>query len=92
MMDVVNDPAALARLARRIRVHAVRMTNSGKSSHIGSVLSMADIMAVLYGKELRVDPQNPSWPERDRFILSKGHAGAGFTPRWPSAASSTSSG
>jgi transketolase len=64
-------------LARRIRVHAVRMTNSGGSSHVGAVLSMADIVAVLYGGVLRVDPANPTWPDRDRFILSKGHAGAG---------------
>ncbi len=77
MTTVINDPAALADLARRIRVHAVRMTSSGQSSHVGSILSMADIMAVLYGKELRVNPTNPAWPERDRFILSKGHAGAG---------------
>jgi transketolase len=53
------------------------MTSSGKSSHVGSVLSMADILAVLYGEALHVDPKNPTWPDRDRFILSKGHAGAG---------------
>lgn len=64
-------------LANRIRVHALRMTSGGGSAHIGSVLSMADILAVLYGGVLRVDPSNPKWPERDRFILSKGHAGAG---------------
>jgi transketolase len=63
--------------ARRIRVHALRMTSSGGSSHIGAVLSMADIIAVLYGATLRVDPKNPNWASRDRFILSKGHAGAG---------------
>jgi transketolase len=63
-------------LARRIRRHAVEMTHLGKSSHIGSVLSIADIIAVLYGQVLNVDPSNPSWPFRDRFILSKGHAGA----------------
>jgi transketolase len=71
------DIAALSALARRIRLHVVRMTSSGKSSHVGSVLSIADILAVLYGHTLRVDPQHPRWPERDRFILSKGHAGAG---------------
>lgn len=65
-------------LARRIRRHAVEMTHLGKSSHVGSVLSMADIIAVLYGKVLRVDPENPDWVGRDRFILSKGHAGAGI--------------
>ncbi len=64
-------------LARRIRRHAVRMTSLGGSSHVGSVLSMADLLAVLYGEVLRVDPARPDWPDRDRFILSKGHAGAG---------------
>ena len=64
-------------LAGRIRRHAVNMTRAGKSSHVGSVLSMADILAVLYGRILRVDPAAPEHPARDRFILSKGHAGAG---------------
>ncbi|MCX5887949.1 MAG: transketolase [Deltaproteobacteria bacterium] len=64
-------------LALKIRRHAILMTNRGRSSHIGSILSMADIMAVLYGQVLRKRPDNPNWPERDRFILSKGHAGAG---------------
>jgi transketolase len=53
------------------------MTSKGGSSHIGSVFSMADIVAVLYGSVLRLDPSNPQWTQRDRFILSKGHAGAG---------------
>jgi transketolase len=65
-------------LAARIRRHALLMTSSGGSSHIGSVLSMADIVAVLYGHVLHVDPSDPRLPERDRFILSKGHAGAGI--------------
>lgn len=65
-------------LARRIRRHAVEMTHLGKSSHVGSVLSMTDIIAVLYGSVMKVDPANPRWPGRDRFILSKGHAGAGI--------------
>lgn len=64
-------------LARRIRRHAVEMTHLGKSSHVGSVLSMADIVAVLYGGVMNVDPAQPRWPGRDRFVLSKGHAGAG---------------
>lgn len=66
------------RLALKIRRHAVTMTHSGKSSHVGSVLSMADIIAVLYGRVLNVKPEYPIWPDRDRFILSKGHAGAGI--------------
>ena len=53
------------------------MTSAGGSSHVGAVFSIADILAVLYGGVLRVDPKNPAWPGRDRFILSKGHAGAG---------------
>ncbi|MCK9375628.1 MAG: transketolase [Syntrophobacterales bacterium] len=64
-------------LALKIRRHAVMMTHRGKSSHVASVLSMADIVAVLYGRVLRKRPEEPHWPERDRFFLSKGHAGAG---------------
>jgi len=63
-------------LATRIRAHALRMTCRAKSSHIGGCLSAADLLAVLYGGILRVDPSQPDWPERDRFILSKGHAAA----------------
>lgn len=64
-------------LASKIRNHALHMTSRGGSSHIASILSMSDIMAVLYGEILNVDPKNPKWENRDRFILSKGHAGAG---------------
>jgi transketolase len=64
-------------LAKRIRQHVVRMTHRAKSSHVGSSLSMADLLAVLYGGILRVEPDQPDWPDRDRFILSKGHGAAG---------------
>lgn len=64
-------------LAYRIRRHAVMMTSHGKSSHIGSILSMTDIVAVLYGEVMHIDPANPKSLSRDRFILSKGHSGAG---------------
>jgi transketolase len=63
-------------MAMKIRLHTLRMTHLGKSSHIGSIFSIADILAVLYGSILNVDPLNPRWQVRDRFILSKGHAGA----------------
>ena len=63
-------------LAARIRRHVVEMTSRGRSSHVASGLSIADIVAVLYGGVLRVRAEDPQWPERDRFILSKGHAGA----------------
>ena len=72
-----DESARLSDLARRIRLHALRMTSVGGSSHIGSVLSMADILAVLYGHVLNYKSDEPRWLERDRFILSKGHAGAG---------------
>ena len=63
-------------LAKRIRIHALKMTSCGGSSHIGAALSIGDILAVLYGSVLRIDPNNPKAADRDRFILSKGHAGA----------------
>jgi transketolase len=66
----------LAALALRVRRHSIQMTRSGASSHVASCLSMADLLAVLYGRVLRVDPARPDWPDRDRFVLSKGHAAA----------------
>lgn len=63
-------------LARRLREHVVRMTHKARASHVGSCLSIADVIAVLYGEVLRIDPARPKWEERDRFILSKGHAAA----------------
>jgi transketolase len=64
-------------LANKIRKHSLMMTSIGKSSHIASVLSMADLLAVLYGAVLKYKSDEPNWKNRDRFILSKGHAGAG---------------
>ena len=68
-----NDSRALA---QKIRRHVLEMTSRGGSSHIGSALSVADLLAVLYGGVLQVDPAHPRDPDRDRFVLSKGHAGA----------------
>ena len=65
-------------LALRIRRHAIEMTHLGKSAHVGAVLSIADILAVLYGRVMAKRPDDPKWTNRDRFILSKGHAGAGI--------------
>lgn len=64
-------------LAQRIRAHSVMMTNLQHSGHLGSALSMAELIVGLYKEILKVDPKNPDWPERDRFILSKGHAASG---------------
>ncbi len=63
-------------LAWKIRRHAIEMTHISHGSHIGSVLSVADIVAVLYGNTMKVFPEHPKDDHRDRFILSKGHAGA----------------
>lgn len=67
------DPRTLAWLIRR---HGLEMTHLSRGSHIGSIFSLAEIMATLYTRVLNVRPQEPDWPERDRLILSKGHAGA----------------
>jgi len=66
----------LSKLAAKIRRHVVRMTSRAKSSHVASSLSMTDLLAVLYGGILRVNSAEPLWPDRDRFILSKGHGAA----------------
>lgn len=63
-------------LAWKIRRHGIEMTHLSGGSHIGSIMSVADIIAVLYTEVLRYDPENPKWDGRDRMILSKGHAGA----------------
>jgi transketolase len=63
-------------IAHDVRRHVVEMTHLGKSSHVGSALSVVDILAVLYRDILNVNSLDPKWSNRDRFILSKGHAGA----------------
>ena len=68
-----DDPATLAWLIRR---NALEMSRLSRGSHIGSVFSVAEIIAVLYTGVLKVDPANPRLPDRDRLILSKGHAGS----------------
>jgi transketolase len=70
---LVTTALDLSVLASRIRRHVVRMVYGAQSGHIGGSLSATDIMAVLYTQILRHDPQRPDWPERDRFIMSKGH-------------------
>ena len=74
---MVNEIKNLEILANKIRNHALDMTSEGSSSHIGSVFSIADILACLYGGLMNVNPKNYKDKNRDRFILSKGHAGAG---------------
>ena len=63
-------------LAWLIRRHGIEMTHLSCGSHIGAIMSVADVVAVLYADVMKYDPKNPQWEGRDRFILSKGHAGA----------------
>ena len=73
MTLVSESPADLVGLTRRMRRHIVQMVYNAKSGHIGGSLSSTELIAVLYSKFLRHDPQNPGWHERDRFVMSKGH-------------------
>jgi transketolase len=66
--------AELERYATVLRIRCVQMLAVAKSGHLDSSLSAADIVTALYYRALRHDPENPGWPERDRFVLSKGHA------------------
>jgi len=66
--------AGLKEMARKLRRHVITMTATAGSGHPGGSLSAADIITALYFRVLRHNPENPQWSERDRFILSKGHA------------------
>ena len=65
--------AELEQIARKVRIGIIDAVSSASSGHPGGSLSSADILTYLYFQELRVDPANPDAPDRDRFILSKGH-------------------
>jgi len=75
---IADNQVELAGLAARVRHHSVVMTHNAKSSHVGTSLSMVELLAVLYARTLRVDPTRPQWIERDRFVLSKGHGCAAY--------------
>ncbi|MBF0105635.1 MAG: transketolase [Deltaproteobacteria bacterium] len=62
--------------ARNIRIKVLEMIHQARASHIGGCFSIADILAVLYTEILKFNPKKPEWPDRDRLILSKGHAAA----------------
>jgi transketolase len=64
----------LERLAAEMRLQIVRMMGPGKAHHFGGSLSAADLVTALYFYKMRYDPANPSWPDRDRFLMSKGHS------------------
>ncbi len=65
-------------ISNEIRIWAIKMIYNAQSGHPGGSLSAADILSALYFHVLRIDPKNPAWEDRDRFVLSKGHASAAY--------------
>ncbi len=70
----IHDRRQLCRLAAEMRLHIVRMMGPNKAHHFGGSLSAADLVTAVYFYGMRYDPANPCWPERDRFLMSKGHS------------------
>jgi len=70
----------LADRARFIRLETVRLARIAGAGHYGGTFSCAELVAALYYSQMRIDPSNPDWPDRDRFVLSKGHAAIGLYP------------
>ena len=68
-----SEKALLEDTARKIRIGVIESTHSAKSGHPGGSLSIADILAYLYFSEMHIKPEDPTWEDRDRFVLSKGH-------------------
>ena len=69
-----SEKKQLSMKACKVRQHIIEGTFNAKSGHPGGSLSAADVITYLYFKEMNVDPSNPKWEDRDRFVLSKGHA------------------
>jgi transketolase len=72
-MQLITDISALQEIARELRLDIIRMLTEAGSGHPGGSLSAIDIVTCLYFARMRHRPEEPNWPERDRFILSKGH-------------------
>ena len=75
---VATEKAMLERAARNIRIGVIEATHAAKSGHPGGSLSIADVLAYLYFREMRIRPEEPRWADRDRFVLSKGHCAPGL--------------
>jgi transketolase len=74
----MSEQIELRRKAVELRKSLIRMIYDAKTGHTGGSLSSLDILAVLYYRVMRIDPRNPSWADRDRFVLSKGHSVEGY--------------
>lgn len=68
----------LSVLADKVRLDTLQTLKNMGYGHLGGSFSIAELLAVLYGKQMKIDPKNPKWEERDRLVLSKGHAGPGL--------------
>ena len=73
-----NEKKQLMTMACKVRMGVIKGTHAAKAGHPGGSLSAADLFTYLYFKELNVDPKNPKWEDRDRFVLSKGHTTPGL--------------
>ena len=73
-----NEIKQLSILACKVRMGIIESTNAAKCGHPGGSMSAAEMFTYLYFKELNVDPKNPKWDDRDRFVLSKGHTAPGL--------------
>ena len=71
---------SLSDIARELRITMVDVMAWSGGSHIGGSLSITEILTILYFKYLNVKAEEPLWPERDRFVLSKGHSASGYIP------------
>ena len=76
----MEEKQKLQKIAQELRLTVIDVVAWSGGAHVGGSLSMMDIMTILYFKYLNLDPANPQWEDRDRFILSKGHAAAGYIP------------
>ena len=74
----VQEKKQLMATACKVRMTAVRGVHAAKAGHPGGSLSAADLFTYLYFKEMKIDPANPKWEDRDRFVLSKGHTAPGL--------------
>ena len=76
----LSEKKRLEDIARELRLTIIDVMAWSGGAHIGGSLSITDILTILYFKYLKIDVENPCWDDRDRFILSKGHAAAGYIP------------
>ncbi|MDR3170689.1 MAG: transketolase [Treponema sp.] len=70
-----DETARLKKFAAQIRMETIKCVGARGFGHLGGALSVVETLAVLYGGVMQIDPKNPDWPERDKLVMSKGHAG-----------------